>query len=170
MRKLGFITLITIFFAGSMHAQKIAVVDVALILEGSTEYTKAEKEIDRLSLEWRQEISLQLDDVKSLYNKYQAEQVLLGDDIKAEREKEIMDKEAAVRELQKKRFGPDGDLFSKRQNLTAPVQDKVFAAIEDFANDRGYDIILDKGSATGLLFASENYDKTEEIKRRLGQK
>lgn len=168
MKRTGILAIIALLFVGSLQAQKIAVVDVALILESSTDYKNAEKEIDRLSSEWRQEISLQLDDVKSLYNKYQAEQVLLGDDIRAEREKEIMDKEAAVRELQKRRFGPEGDLFSKRQELVSPVQDKVFAAIEDFAGDRGYDIILDKGSATGLLFASENYDKTEEVKRRLG--
>ena len=79
-----------------------------------------------------------------MYNKYQAEQVLLSDDIRKQREQEIMDKEAAVRELQKRRFGPEGDLFKKRQDLVSPVQSKVFAAIEDFANDRGYDIIFDK--------------------------
>jgi len=170
IKRTGFLAIIAICFAFTMQAQKIAVVDVALILESSTEYATAEKEIDRLSSEWRQEISLKLDDVKSLYNKYQAEQVLLSDDIRGERENQIMAKEEEVRELQKRRFGPEGDLFKKRQELIAPVQDKVFAAVEEFASDRGYDIIFDKGSATGLLFANDDYDKTDEVMRRLGVK
>ena len=98
-----------------------------------------------------------------MYNKYQAEQVLLSDEVRKQREEEIMVAEGAVREMQKKRFGPEGDLFNKRQELVSPIQDKVYSAIEDFASDRGYDLIFDKGGATGLLFVTDEYDKTADV-------
>ena len=134
------------------------------------EYSSAEKQLDDLAAEWRQEVSIEYDKIKSLYNKYQAEQVLLSDADKKKREDEIVEAEAAVRELQKRKFGPEGDLFLKRQELVAPVQEKVFSAIEDFAADRGYDLIFDKAGSTGLLFTSDEYDKTVDLKKRLGVK
>ena len=152
----------------SMNAQKIAIVDVTNILENLSDYENAQKEIDKVAAEWRQEIAQQFDEIKSMYNKYQAEQVLLSDDLKQKREDEIMEREKQVRELQRRRFGTEGDLFRRRQELVSPIQDKVFQAIEDFAGDRGYDIILDKTGSAGLLFASDEYDKTDEIKRSLG--
>lgn len=153
--------------AGSLQAQKIALVDVNEILENLPEYNDAQSEIDRIAAEWRQEIAQEYDVIKSMYNKYQAQQVLLSEAAQKEKEDEIVAKEAEVRELQRKRFGPEGDLFLKRQELVAPIQEKVFSAIDDFAADRGYDIILDKGGSTGLLFANDEFDKTEDIKKRL---
>ena len=151
-------------------AQRIAVVDIQEILSNMTEYTAAESELDKVASAWRQEVSIEYDKIKSLYNKYQAEQVLLSEADKKNREDEIVEAEAQVRELQKKRFGPEGDLFLKRQELVAPVQQKVFSSIEDFAADRGYDLIFDKAGSTGLLFTSAEYDKTEDLKKRLGVK
>lgn len=168
MKKIFTICSLVLFLGFTTQAQKIALVDVNELLEQLPDYQNAQREIDKVSAAWRQEISQEMDEIKSMYNKYQAEQVLLSDEIKKEREDEIMTKESAVREMQKRRFGPEGDLFRKRQEVIAPVQDKVFAAIEDFASDRGYDIILDKGGSAGILFANDDFDKTEEIKRRLG--
>ncbi len=84
-----------------------------------------------------------------------------------QKEEEIISKEKDVRELQKRRFGPEGDLFKKRQELVSPIQDKVYFAIEDYADDRGYELILDKNGAAGILFASEDLDKTSEIIKRI---
>ena len=151
-------------------AQRIAIVDIQEILSNMEEYSTAEAQLDQVASEWRQEVSIEFDKIKSLYNKYQAEQVLLSDADKKKRENEIVDAETAARELQKKRFGPEGDLFLKRQELVAPVQEKVFSAIEDFAADRGYDLIFDKAGSTGLLFTSIEYDKTADLKKRLGVK
>ena len=151
-------------------AQRIAVIDIQEILSNMKEYSSAEKQLDDVASEWRQEVSIEYDKIKSLYNKYQAEQVLLSDADKKKREDEIVEAEAAVRELQKRKFGPEGDLFLKRQELVAPVQEKVFSAIEDFAADRGYDLIFDKAGSTGLLFTSDEYDKTTDLKKRLGVK
>ena len=156
-----FITLSTSF------AQRVAIVDVASILEELSDYQNAQKELDKVSAEWQQEIAQEYDKIKSMYNKYQAEQVLLSDEARTSKEDEIVKKEQEVRELQKRRFGPEGDLFRKRQELVSPIQDKVFAAIEDYATNKGYDLILDKSSTGGILFTSEEFDKTEEIKRKL---
>ena len=154
----------------SASAQRIAIVDINEVLGSFSDYQAAEKQIDKAAAEWRQEIAQEYDQIKAMYNKYQAEQVLLNEDQKTQREDEIMAAETAVRETQKKRFGPEGDLFNKRQEMVSPIQDKVYSAIEDFAADRGYDLIFDKGGAAGLLFVTEEYDKTEEIKKRLGIK
>lgn len=152
----------------SMTAQRVAVVDVNSILENLTDYQSAQNEIDQVSAKWRQEIAQEYDKIKSMYNKYQAEQVLLSDEVKIEREDEIMVKEKEVRDLQKRRFGPEGDLFRKRQELVSPIQDQVFTAIEEYAKIKGYDIIFDKAGAAGLLYANDEFDKTDEIKRELG--
>ena len=151
-------------------AQRIAIVDINEVLGSFSDYQAAEKEIDKAASLWRQEIAQEYDQIKAMYNKFQAEQVLLNEEQKTQRENEIMAAESSVREIQKKRFGPEGDLFNKRQELVSPIQDKVYAAIEDFAADRGYDLIFDKGGAAGLLFVTAEYDKTEDIKKRLGIK
>ncbi len=148
-------------------AQKIAVVDINSVLADLPEYQLAQTELDRIASQWRQEIALEFDKIKSMYNKFQAEQVLLSAEDKVRKEDEIIKKEAEVREMQKKRFGPEGDLFSKRQELVAPIQEKVYAAIEGYAADRGIDIIFDKSGNAGLLFTNADYDKTADIKKRL---
>ena len=154
----------------TMNAQRIAIVDVSAILADMTEYKQAQDEVDKIAAVWRQEIGVEYDKIKSMYNKYQAEQVLLSDDAKTAKEDEIMEAEKVVREMQKMRFGPEGDLFKKRQEFVQPVQEKVFGAIEEFASDRGYDIIFDRASTAGILFTSDDYDKTDELKRKLGLK
>ncbi len=168
MKKMTLILALLMAFFFNAEAQRIAIVDVNAILESNDDFVNAQKEIDNLSAKWRQEIAQEYDAIKSMFNKYQAEQVLLSDDVKVQRENEIMEMEKNVREMQKQKFGPEGDLFTKRQELVNPIQENVFAAIEKYATDRGYDLIFDKSSAAGLLFASEEYDKTEEIKRNLG--
>ena len=96
-----------------------------------------------------------------------AEQVLLSDQAKQERQDEIMEMETQVRDLQKKRFGAEGDLFKRRQDLVRPIQEQVYGAIEEYAGDRGYDFIFDKGGSTGIIFSSDEYDKTDDIKRKV---
>lgn len=149
-------------------AQRVAVVDVSGILQDLPAYQQAQQEIDQIAADWRQDIAQEYDKIKSMYNKYQAEQVLLSDEVKIEREEEIMEKEKEVRDLQKRRFGPEGDLFRKRQELISPIQDDVFSAIQDYAKLKGYDLIFDKAGSAGLLYANEEFDKTTEIRRELG--
>jgi outer membrane protein len=152
----------------SLSAQDIAIVDINAILEDMEEYQEAQTELDRIAAEWRQEISQEYDKIKSLYNKYQAEQVLLSDEVRKQREDEIMEKEKAAQAMQRSKFGVEGELFRKRQELVNPVQDRVYGAIEEFAEARSIDIIFDKSSNAGLIFANEKFDRTEDIKKKLG--
>ncbi len=167
-----FLVILIAFFStlNVANSQKIALVDINSVLESMTDYKAAQQQIDDLSADWRQEISEQMDEVKSLYNKYQAEQVLLSDEQRKEREDAIIEKENYVRELQRQRFGPEGDLFLKRQELINPIQDKVFVAIEAYASEKGYDLIFDKNGSAGLIFANPEFDKTADLKKRLGLK
>lgn len=165
-----FLTLFVLVNTFSANAQKIAIIDINDVLSKMPEYKAAQTELDQISATWRQEIAIEFDKVKSMYNKFQAEQVLLSNDEKVKKEEEIVKKEAEVREMQKKKFGPEGELFSKRQEMVAPIQDKVFAAIESYAAEKGLDLIFDKSGSTGLLFSNPDYDKTGDIKKRLGIK
>lgn len=166
-RILTFALVLMGLMGSTLQAQRVAVVDVNALLNEMPEYKTAQGELDKISSKWRQEISIEMDKVKSMYNKYQAEQVLLSDEVRATREQEIVDKEKSVMDMQKLRFGPEGDLFKRRQELVKPVQDKVVAAIESYAEDRGLDLILDKGGSAGILFLNEELDKTEDIRKRL---
>lgn len=160
--------LCTIMLTTASMAQQVAIVDIADVLQSMTEYDAAQEELDRIAATWNQEIAQEYDKIKSMYNKYQAEQVLLSAEMKTQREEEIMVKEKQVREMQKDKFGPEGQLFNKRQQLVAPIQDRVYAAIQAYADERGIDIMLDKSSASGIIFANDKYDKTDDIKKKLG--
>ena len=149
----------------TVKAQRIAIVDITKVLQEMPDYQAAQAELDKISAEWRQEIALEYDQIKAMYNKYQAEQVLLSEDARKKKEDEIMEREKLVRELQKEKFGPEGALFRKRQDLVQPIQERVYAAIATYADDRGFDFIFDKGGSSGLIFSNAEFDKTEDIVR-----
>lgn len=163
LKKIGITLCIAAFMTTASFAQRIAIVDVSSILENLETYKAAQNDLDKTAAGWRQEIAQEYDVIKGLYNRYQAEQVLLSDEQRKAREDEIMDKERNVREMQKIKFGPEGELFAKRKELVQPIQEKVYSAIEEYANDRNFDFIFDKGSASGILFANDEYDKTDDI-------
>ena len=148
----------------TLPAQRIAVVDITAVLEGLDTYTAAQDELDRVAEAWRQEIAQEYDKIKGMYNRYQAEQVLLSDEARREREEAIVAAETRVREMQKNRFGPDGELFSRRAELVQPIQDQVYAVMQKYADQKGYDLIFDKGTSAGLLFSKPSFDKTDEFK------
>ncbi|MBL7825525.1 MAG: OmpH family outer membrane protein [Saprospiraceae bacterium] len=167
IKKIASTVLFSFALVAAASAQRIAVVDVTAILESLPDYQKAQEQLDKIATTWRQEIAQEQDKIKGMYSKYQAEQVLLSEEMKKQREEEIMNKEKEVRELQRLKFGPEGSLFKKREELVKPIQDKVYGAIERFATDKGFEFIFDKGSASGLLFADKKNDKTEDIKTML---
>ena len=168
MRKLTLFLFLTFFSAMTVTAQRYCVVDVNLVLENMDEYQQAQQELDRIAATWRQEIAEEYDEIKSLYNKYQAEQVLLSEEARQEREEEIMNREKAVRELQKEKFGPEGALFRKRKELVQPIQEKVYRTIEEYAAERAFDFVFDKGGNSGIIYSNNEYDKTRDILNRLG--
>ena len=156
-----------LLLVSTTEAQRIAYVDVNQILESIEEYQEAQNELDKQAATWRQEIAGEYDNIKGKYNQYQAEQVLLSDDARKQKEDEIMEMERKVREKQKLYFGPEGKLFEKRKELVEPIQDQVYSAIQDYAQNRGYDFIFDKGGAAGIIFSNEEYDKTGDILKKL---
>ena len=159
--------LLMTFNSNSLMAQRLAYVDVNQILESIEEYQGAQQELDRLASKWRQEIAQEYDKIKGMYSRYQAEQVILSDEARKQQEEAIMNKEKEVRDMQKDKFGPEGTLFKRRQELVRPIQDRVYAAIEEYANDKGYDFILDKSSSGVMIFSNPEYDKTQDILRIL---
>jgi outer membrane protein len=167
LKKFIVASLFAFSFFTAVSAQRIAFVDVTAVLESLPDYQKSQEQLDKVATQWRQEIALEQDKVKGMYSKYQAEQVLLSEEMKKQREEEIMNKEKEVREMQRTKFGPEGSLFKKREELVKPIQDKVYAAIEKFAQDKGFEYIFDKGSASGMLYADKRNDKTEDIKNML---
>ena len=159
--------LLVAFFAS---AQRYAVIDSKYILEKLPEYKESQTKLDQFSAQWQQEIEKKQADLDKMYKDYDAEQVMLADNLKKKREDELFNKEKEVRDLQKKRFGFEGDLFKKRQELIKPIQDKVYVAIQKLAVDKSYDFILDKSEGITVIFADPKLDKSDDVLKFLGVK
>lgn len=149
-------------------AQKFAYVDSEYILQNVPEYNDAQAQLDELSTEWQAEIEAKFKAIDKLYKDYQAESVLLPEEMKRKREDDIIKAEKEAKELQKKRFGKDGDLFKKRQELVKPIQDKVFGAIEQVATAKNYAIIFDKAGSVTVMWADAKYDISDDILDEMG--
>jgi len=148
--------------------QKYAFVDTDYILNNIPEYTDAQALLDDLSVEWQKEIEAKFQEIDKLYREYQAESILLPEDLKKQKENEIIQKEREAKELQKKRFGKDGDLYKKRLELVQPIQEKIFNAIQDMAITRNYAFIFDKASGASLLYADSKFDLSDDLLDEIG--
>ena len=155
--------------AFSAQAQRFCIVDMDYILEKIPEYNQAQEEINALANQWKQEIDVQFESVEKAYTKFQAEQVLMTEQMKKQKIEEIEGLERKAKEMQKEKFGPDGALFKKRQELVKPIQDRIYEKIELFAKDKSYEAIFDKSAAgIGILYFGDRLDKSEDILRTLG--
>ncbi len=170
MKKFLLIAACVLFSAVAANAQRYAIIDSKYILEKLTDYKDAQKKLDQFSEQWQQEIDQKQTMVDKMMKDYDAEQVMLSDELKKKREDELYNKEKELRDLQKKRFGFEGDLFKKRQELIKPIQDKVYNAVQKLAVDRQYDFILDKSEGITVIFADPKLDKSDEVLRNLGVK
>ena len=170
MKKFALLFCSLLFIMVSANAQRYAVIDTKYILNKMPEYKEADKKLQATTELWQKEIDdlqLQLD---KMYKNYEAEQFMLSEELKKKREDELFNKEKDLRDLQKKRFGYEGDLFKERQKLVKPIQDKVFTAIQKIATSRGYDFILDKSEGITVIFADPKIDKSDDILKELGIK
>lgn len=154
----------------AIFSQKYAYIDSEYILSNIPEYKDAQNEIDNLSKQWQKEIEQKLKEVDNLYKAFQNESVLLPEEMKKKRESEIIAAEKEAKELQKKRFGKDGDLFKKRQDLIKPIQDRVYNAIEKRAQEKNYVFVFDKAGSLTIIYADAKYDISDEILDDLGYK
>jgi outer membrane protein len=149
-------------------AQRFAYIDSEYILKAVPEYRAAQKQIDVLAEQYRKEIEDANAAIQRDYKALKAEEVLLTPELKAAREKEILAKENANRELQKKHFGPTGDLFNKRKELIKPIQDKLYEAVQKLARDRSYDFVFDKSSDLLMMFSNPKFDKSDDVIELMG--
>jgi outer membrane protein len=157
-------------FCVTVVAQRYAVVDTKYILDKMPDYKAAQKQLDQISAQWQKEIDDKQAILDKMYKDYEGEQVMLSDELKKKREDDLFNHEKEVRDLQRKRFGFEGDLFKKRQELIKPVQDKVYNAIQKIAVTRMYDFILDKSEGITVIFADPKLDKSDDILKELGVK
>lgn len=154
----------------AVDAQRFCYVDVETILESVDDYAAAQKKLDGYASKWNQEVAQKYQAIETLYRNYQADKVILTEKAQSQREDEIIQKEKEAQDFQKNKFGPEGDLFKKRQELVKPIQDKVYAEIEAYAKKRGYDFILDRSSGSTMLYANPELDKTQDIVSSLKEK
>lgn len=168
MKKL-FITLSIVITSVIANAQtKFCFVDSEYILKHIPEYKSAQTQLDDLAAEWQKEVDNKYAEIEKMYKSYQAEQVLLSDEMRTKREQEIVDKEKAVKEFQKLKFGYQGDLYKRREELVKPIQDKVFDAVNKYADQYSYGVIFDKSGDATMLYTSSKLDKSNDIIVALG--
>ena len=170
MKKIFFIAFSFLLLAVGAQAQRYAVIDTKYILSKMPEYTQAQKQLDDIAAGWQKEIDSLQTELNKMYKDYDAEQVMLSDDLRKKREAQLFSKEKYLRDQQRNRFGFEGDLFKKRQELIKPVQDKVYNAVQKIATTRGYDFILDKSEGITVIFADPKLDKSDDVLRELGIK
>jgi len=163
-----FVSLFVLGIGLAGFSQKYAVIDTRYILDKLPDYKNAQKELDDIAAGWQKEIDGKQADLDKMYKDYEAEQVMLSEDLRKKREDQLFNKEKDLRDLQRKRFGFEGDLFKKRQELVKPIQDKVYNAVQRMAVTRGYDFVLDKSEGITIIFADPKLDKSEDVLKDLG--
>ena len=168
--KIQLIVLVMMAITSSVFAQKSCYINTEYILSNIPTYKAAQESLDNLANTWQKEIEDKYAIIDKLYKTYQAEQVLLTEDMKKRRQDEITTKEKDVKELQKQRFGYEGDLFKKKQELVKPIQDKIFNAVKKMAVDGSYAYVFDKSSDLIMLYTNPKYDKSDQILKALGFK
>lgn len=170
MKKIFVTCIVLLLFAGATIAQRYGIVDTKYILDKMPEYKEAQKKLDQFSIQWQKEIDDKQAALDKMYKDFDAEQVMLSDELKKKREDELFVREKELRDLQRKRFGFEGDLFKRRQELIKPIQDKVYNAIQKIAVNRAFDFILDKSEGITVIFADPKLDRSEDVLKELGVK
>lgn len=168
MKKITFTLIFIMACAFGASAQKFAFVDMEYILNNIPAYEMANEQLNQISQRWQKEIEAKMREAETLYNNYQADMVFLTDEQKQKREEEIVAKRKEVTDLKYKYFGPEGELYKKRQTLMKPIQDDVYNAIKKVAEERGYQAIFDRASSANVIYASPRIDVSNEVLSKLG--
>jgi outer membrane protein len=163
------ITLIAVFTLVSVsYAQKYAYVDTEYILENIPAYQAAQEQLNTLSTQYQRELENVKAELEQMYNDFRAESVLLSDEMKRKREDVIVSKEKEYRELQQKYFGPEGELYQKRQGLVKPIQDDIYNAIKEIAANGNYAVIFDKSGGMSMLYTDPRYNLSDQVLEKMG--
>ncbi len=168
MKRLIITTVFLAYSITGIMAQKYAFVDSQVILEKMPEYKEAQKKIDDLSAQWQKEVETKYAEIEKMYRDYQKEQILLPEEMKIKKQDEIAAKEREVKDFQKSKFGVNGELFTQRQLLIKPLQEKIYKAIKDVAETGSYSFVFDRANNASILYADPKNDKTEAVIKKLG--
>ncbi len=155
-------------FATSMSAQKFVLVDMEYILKNVPAYERANEQLNQVSRKWQAEVDALSSEAQTLYKNYQSEAVFLSQEEKVRREEAIVAKEKEASELKRKYFGTEGELFKKRESLMTPIQDEIYNAVKDICEQKGYSMVLDRASDSGIIYASPKIDISNEVLQKLG--
>lgn len=168
MKNLLLLVLLTFLGFGTSFGQRFAYVDSKYILENMPAFQQAQAELNEYSKKWQETVEAKKEDINNLEKAFEAEQILLTPEMKQKRQDEIAEKKKDVLKYQRDKFGVEGELFKKRQELIQPLQDEIFKAINELAKERSYAVIFDKGTNTNMLYSDPKYDKSDVVLRKLG--
>lgn len=152
----------------STSAQKFALVDMEYIFKNIPAYERANEQLNQVSRKWQAEVEALNTEASTMYKNYQNESVFLSQEQKKTKQEQIMNKEKAAADLKKKYFGPEGELFKKREALMAPIQEEVYNAVKEISELRGYSLVVDRSSDQGIIFGSPKIDISNEVLQKLG--
>ena len=172
MKKTIIVLLAAVMTIGTAFAkdQSIAYIDMSYILKNLPQYEQANEQLTMLSKRWQKEIDAAQQEARVMATNYQTEQIFLSETMRAQREQEIVAKEQEVLELKRKYFGQDGELYKKREALIKPIQDEIYNAIQDLANEKRIDIVKDRSADPALIYMSSKLDISDQVLRKLGAK
>ncbi|WP_278779430.1 OmpH family outer membrane protein [Leyella stercorea] len=168
MKKFIFICLIALTAAMTANAQKYALLDMEYILKNIPAYERANEQLNQVSKKWQAEVEALNTEASTMYKNYQNEMVFLSQEQKKARQEAIMKKEKDASDLKRKYFGPEGELFKKRESLMSPIQEEIYTAVKEIAELRGYSLVLDRSSDTGVIYGSPKADISNEVLQKLG--
>ncbi len=149
-------------------AQKFALVDMEYVLKNIPAYERANEQLNQISKKWQAEVEALNTEAGTMYKNYQNEVVFLSQEQKKARQEQIMNKEKQASELKKKYFGPEGELFKKRESLMTPIHEEIYNAVKEISELRGYSLVLDRASDTAIIFGSPKVDISNEVLDKLG--
>ena len=168
MKKVIFICLFALTAALTASAQKYALLDMEYILKNIPAYERANEQLNQVSKKWQAEVEALNTEASTMYKNYQNEMVFLSQEQKKARQEAIMKKEKDASDLKRKYFGPEGELFKKRESLMSPIQEEIYTAVKEIAELRGYSLVLDRSSDTGVIYGSPKADISNEVLQKLG--
>lgn len=164
------LSIVLLFTVMTAFSQRFAYVDTKYVLNNIPAYKAAQEKLNQLSYEWQQELEAKKEKVDELSQEFQNEKVLLTDKMKQKRQEEIQQKRQELNELKNKYFGPEGELYKKRQELVKPIQEEVYSVIQKIADQGNYAVIFDASDKSNILYTDPQYDKSDEVLKELGYK
>ena len=168
MKKFLLVCLITLSAALTANAQKYALLDMEYVLKNIPAYERANEQLNQVSKKWQAEVEALNTEASTMYKNYQNEMVFLSQEQKKARQEAIMKKEKDASDLKRKYFGPEGELFKKRESLMSPIHEEIYTAVKEIAELRGYSLVLDRSSNTGVIYGSPKADISNEVLQKLG--